>query len=178
MVAEVPDPAFLALKHQACRPEICCCGQKCFTCLGLTNAHPSENRSGASAKSSAVPGPKSALQLANPGTDCRVVRTLRQMKVSRRRSERQVIDRKQALKHFPTRTACAGSRCDGVGGPGSQIKFERWTAVLGAGDGCRQCFLCRPDGRMLLVKRSHRPHQAGGQKHDPERENAQHTFRT
>src|SRR5260370_11780590 len=178
MFAEMPDPSLLALKHQACRPEVGRCAQKGLACLGLTNMDPSENGSGASAKSSAVPGPKSALQLANPGTDCRVVRALLQMKVSRRRSERQVIDRKQALKHFPTRTACAGSRCDVVGDPGSQIKFERWQAVLGAGDGCRQCFLCRPDGRMLLVKRSHRPHQAGGQKHDPERENAQHTFRT
>src|SRR5882762_2093040 len=105
MVAEVPDPAFLALKHQACRPEICCCAQKCFTCLGLTTAHPSENRSGASAKSSAVAGPNSALQLVNPRTDCRVVRAPRQMKVSRRRSERQVIGRKEGLEHFPTRPA-------------------------------------------------------------------------
>jgi hypothetical protein len=56
------------------------------------------------------------------------------MKVSRRRSERQVIDRKQALKDFPTRTACAGSRRDVVGDPGSQTKFERWQAVFGAGD--------------------------------------------
>jgi hypothetical protein len=65
-VAEIPDPAFLALKHQACRPEVGCCAQKCLTYLGLTNVRPSENGSGASAKSSAVPGPKSALQLANP----------------------------------------------------------------------------------------------------------------
>jgi hypothetical protein len=56
------------------------------------------------------------------------------MKVSRRRSERQVIDRKGALEYFPTRTACAGSRRDVVGDPGSQTKFERWQAVFGAGD--------------------------------------------
>jgi len=66
MVAEVPDPAFLALEHQACRPEVGRCAQKRLAFIGLTDAHPSENRSGASAKSSAVPGPKSALQLANP----------------------------------------------------------------------------------------------------------------
>src|ERR1700682_2424477 len=146
MFAEMPDPSFLALKHQACRPEVGRCTQECLACLGLTNIHPSENGSGASAKSSTVPGPKSALQLPNPGTDCWVVRALRQMKVSRRRRERQVIDRKKSLKHFPTRTACAGSRRDVVGDPESQIKFERWQAVLGAGDGCRQHFLCRPDG--------------------------------
>src|SRR5713101_6978154 len=137
MVAEVPDPTLLPLKHQACRPEVGRCAQKCLACLALTNMHPSENGSGASAKSSAVPGPKSALQLANPGTDYRVVRALLQMKVSRRRSERQVIDRKKALKDFPTRTACAGNRPDVVGDPGSQTKFERWQAVFGAGDGCR-----------------------------------------
>jgi hypothetical protein len=56
------------------------------------------------------------------------------MKVSRGRSERQVIDRKKAPKDFPTRTACAGSRRDVVGDPGSQTKFERWQAVFGAGD--------------------------------------------
>jgi len=66
MVAEVPDPSLLAHKHQARRPEICRRRQKCFAFIGVTDAHPSENRSGASAKSSAVPGPKSALQLANP----------------------------------------------------------------------------------------------------------------
>ena len=56
------------------------------------------------------------------------------MKVSRGRSERQVIDRKQALEHFPTRSTCAGNRRDVVGDLGSQTKFERWQAVFGAGD--------------------------------------------
>jgi len=63
-----------------------------------------------------------------------------------------------------------------IGDPGSQTKFERWQVVFGAGDGCRQCFLCRPDGRMLLVERRHRPDQAGGQKHDPERESDKYAF--
>ncbi len=66
MVAEVPDPSLLVLKHQACRPEIGRCGQKCLAWLGLTDVHPPENGSGAGAESSAVPGPKSALQLAYP----------------------------------------------------------------------------------------------------------------
>jgi hypothetical protein len=119
------------------------------------------------ATSSAVPGPKSALQLAHPGPDCRVVRPLPQMKVSRGRNERQVIGRKEALEHFPTRPACAGNRRDAVGDPGSQIKFERGQAEFGASDGCRQCFLCRSDDCVLLVERGHRPRQARGQKHDP-----------
>jgi hypothetical protein len=65
MVTEVPDPAFLALKHQACRPKVYRCAQKCLACVGLTNVNPSENGSGARVESSAVPGPKGALQLAN-----------------------------------------------------------------------------------------------------------------
>src|SRR6201991_1743620 len=97
------------------------------------------------------------------------------MKMSRRRSERQVIDRKQALEYFPTWPACAGSRRDVVGDPASQIKFERWQAVFGAGDGCRQCFLCRPDGRMLFVEYRYRP-QVGGQKHDGEGESDEYAF--
>src|SRR6185295_12181193 len=165
---EMPDPSRLVRKHQACRPEICRRRQKCLACLGLTTAHPSENRSGASAKSSAVAGPKGALQLANPRTDCRVVRAPRQMKVSRRRSERQVIGRKEGLEYFPTRPACVGSRRDVTGDPGSRIKLKRWQAVFSARDGCRQCFLSRPDDRMLLVERGHWPHQAGGRKHNPE----------
>src|SRR5260370_38474953 len=101
MVAEVPNPALLALKHQACRPEVYRCGQRRLACLGFPTVHPSENGSGASAKPSAGPGPKSALQLANPGTDCRVVRALLQMKVSRRRSERHGSDPKTAPEHRP-----------------------------------------------------------------------------
>src|SRR6267154_2359605 len=54
MVAEVPNPAFLVLKHQACRPEVCRCGQRRLACLGFPTVHPSENGSGASAKSSAI----------------------------------------------------------------------------------------------------------------------------
>lgn len=98
------------------------------------------------------------------------------MKVSRGCNERQVIGRKEALEHFPTRPACAGNRRDVVGDPGSQIKFERGQAEFGASDGCRQCFLCRSDDCVLLVERGHRPRQAQGQKHDPEGESDEHAF--
>src|SRR5260370_25077887 len=105
MVAEVPNPALLALKHQACRPEVYRCGQRRLACLGFPTVHPSENGSGAGAKPSAVPGPKSAVQLANPGTDFLVVRPLLQMKYTRRRIQRQGIEPKLALQHLPTPTS-------------------------------------------------------------------------
>jgi hypothetical protein len=170
----MPDPLLLALKHQACRPEVAAARGASRASASLPYIRRRMDLA-AGQRRRLFPDQR-ALQLAHPGPDCRVVRALPQMKVSRGRNERQVIGRKEALEHFPTRPACAGNRRDVVADLGSRIKFELGQAEFGASDGCRQCFLCRSDDCVLLAERGHRPRQAQGQKHDPEGESDEHAF--